>query len=106
MDGEASGFALNIKELADHCVDGSPSPKVMIWCGSVDPAEGLRYADGLYKKGISFELSWTSDKDTSMKTARLRKYKYWADFSTKTITNLINNQTYDLANFDSEASSC
>ena len=106
MDGEASGFALNIKELADHCVDGSPSPEMMIWCGSVDPAEGLRYADGLYKKGVSFELSWTSDKDASMKTARLRKYKYWADFSTKKVTNLINSQTYDLANFDSGASSC
>ncbi len=61
MEGEASGFALNIKELADHCIDGSPSPKIMLWCGCSDPADGLRYADGLYKKGISFELSWTAD---------------------------------------------
>lgn len=62
-NGEASGFALNIKELADHCIDGSPSPKIMLWCGCSDPADGLRYADGLYKKGISFELSWTADKE-------------------------------------------
>ena len=38
MEGEASGFALNIKELAEHCVDGSPSPKIMLWCGCSDPA--------------------------------------------------------------------
>lgn len=106
MEGEASGFALNIKELAEHCVDGSPAPKMMIWCGSVDPAEGLRYADGLYKKGISFELSWTSDRSESVKTAKLRKYRYWADFSIKKVTNLINGQTYDLADFDPEAVTC
>ena len=27
MDGEASGFALNLKELAEHCVDKSLSPE-------------------------------------------------------------------------------
>ncbi|HAJ94465.1 MAG TPA: hypothetical protein DCM41_06180 [Synergistaceae bacterium] len=106
MEGEASGFALNIKELADHCIDGSPSPKIMLWCGCSDPADGLRYADGLYKKGISFELSWTADKNESMKTAGLRKYRYWADFTSKQVTNLLTGQISDLADFDREVLSC
>ncbi len=106
MEGEASGFALNIKELAEHCVDGSPSPKIMLWCGCSDPADGLRYADGLYKKGISFELSWTADKEESKKTAELRKYKFWADFSSKLVTNIITGQIFDLSDFDREALSC
>jgi len=106
MEGEASGFALNIKELADHCTDGSPSPKIMLWCGCSDPADGLRYADGLYKKGISFELSWTADKNESMKTAGLRKYRYWADFTSKQVTNLLTGQISDLADFDREVLSC
>ncbi|HAH69465.1 MAG TPA: hypothetical protein DCL58_06760 [Synergistaceae bacterium] len=106
MEGEASGFALNIKELAEHCVDGSPSPKIMLWCGCSDPAEGLRYADGLYKKGISFELSWTTDKEESMKTAGLRKYKFWADFSSKQVINIMTGQIFDLTDFDREVLSC
>ena len=106
MEGEASGFALNIKELAEHCVDGSPSPKIMLWCGCSDPAEGLRYAEGLYKKGISFELSWTTDKEESMKTAGLRKYKFWADFSSKQVINIMTGQIFDLTDFDREVLSC
>lgn len=102
IEGEASGFALNIKELAEHCIDGSPTPKIMLWCGDSDPAEGLRFADGLYKKEISFELSWATDKNESIKTAELRKYKYWADFSTKKLINLFTEQTSDLADFNKE----
>ena len=106
MDGEASGFALNIKELAEHCTDGSPSPKIMLWCGCSDPAEGLRYADGLYKKGISFELSWTADREGSMKTAGLRKYRFWADLSSKKATDLMTGQVFDLAELDRGVLSC
>lgn len=100
IGGEASGFALNIKELAEHCADGANYPKIMIWCGGVDPAEGLRYADGLCKQGVPFELSWTSDKDESFKTAELRKYRYWADLNAKKITDRTNGRTLDLAELD------
>lgn len=106
MDGEASGFALNLKELAEHCVDKSLSPKLMLWCGSGDPADGLRYADGLCKKGISFELSWNRDRSESIRIAGLRKYRYWVDFPARKVVAVSSGETSDLEAFDSEVLSC
>ncbi len=106
MDGEASGFALNLKELADHCIDGSVSPKLMLWCGSGDPADGLRYADGLCKKRISFELSWNRDRSESIRIAGLRKYRYWIDFQAKKVLVISSGQFTDLTDFDPEVLSC
>lgn len=91
--GEAAGFALNLKELAGHCVDGSPSPKLVLWCGSSDPAEALRYADGLYKKGISFEISWHGERAESMRAAALRGFASWADFAARELVHLPSGET-------------
>lgn len=103
MDGEAAGFALNLKELAENCVDGSPSPGVMLWCGSSEPADALRYADGMYKKGISFELSWHNNKNESIRTARLRGYSYWADFEARKILTLSSGEERNLTSDEAEA---
>lgn len=102
MDGEASGFALNLKELADHCVDRSPQPKLMLWCGSCDSADGLRYADNLCKKGVSFELNWHKDELESMRIARIRRYGYWINYSTKKVVELASGETTELAVFETE----
>ena len=103
MDGEAAGFGLNLKELASSCVDGSPKPQLMLWCGSSDPADALRYADGLYRKGISFELSWHNDREESLRLARLRGYGCWADFSAAKLVLLDTDETRDLCAEELEA---
>lgn len=91
--GEAAGFALNLKELAGHCAIGSPSPKLVLWCGRSDPADALRYADGLCKKGISFELSWHGDRRESMRAASLRGFVNWADFAACELVHLPTGDT-------------
>lgn len=106
MNGEAAGFALNLKELADHCADGSPSPKIMLWCGNCDPADGLRYADGLCKKGVSFEFSWNSDRSESIRIAGLRKYKWWVDFSAKKAVFLQTGEEKNISCTGQEVFSC
>ncbi|MEG1913327.1 MAG: ATP phosphoribosyltransferase regulatory subunit, partial [Cloacibacillus sp.] len=57
IEGQAAGFALNLKELAAHCASPAPKPVMMLWGGSCDCAEALRYADALSKKDVAFELS-------------------------------------------------
>jgi ATP phosphoribosyltransferase regulatory subunit len=103
MDGEAAGFGLNLKELASSCVDGSPKPQLMLWCGGSDPADALRYADGLYKKGISFELSWHNDREESLRIARLRGYRRWADYAAKKLVLLETGETRALTGEELEA---
>ena len=41
-----------------------------------------------------------------MKTAGLRKYKFWADFSSKQVINIMTGQIFDLTDFDREVLSC
>ena len=103
MDGEAAGFGLNLKELASSCVDGSPKPQLMLWCGGSDPADALRYADGLYRKGISFELSWHNDREESLRIAGLRGYGRWADYAAKKLVLLETGETRDLTSEELEA---
>ena len=103
MDGEAAGFGLNLKELASSCVDGSPKPQLMLWCGGSDPADALRYADGLYRKGISFELSWHNDREESLRIAGLRGYVRWADYAAKKLVLLETGETRDLTSEELEA---
>ncbi|MEG1641524.1 MAG: ATP phosphoribosyltransferase regulatory subunit [Synergistaceae bacterium] len=100
IEGEACGFALNLKELADHCNNKDMSPQIMLWGGQSDPADVLRYADGLSKKGISFELSWTKDKKESQRIATLRKHKWWFDFADKKITNIKTGETTNQETFE------
>lgn len=105
IEGEAAGFALSLKELADHCVDGSPSPDMMIWCGD-GAADALLYADGLCKRGISFELSWSSDRDESLCKARLRGYGWWVDFRGGKAVSLTSGETIDIIDFERDVLSC
>ena len=79
IEGQAAGFALNLKELAAHCASPAPAPLMMLWGGSCANAEALRYADALSKKNTAFELSWTKDRKESLSTASLRGYKWWID---------------------------
>jgi ATP phosphoribosyltransferase regulatory subunit len=106
MDGEAAGFALDLKELADCCDGSLPSPQLMVWCGSSEPADCLMYADELRRSGVSFELSWHGDKDESMRIARLRKYKWWIDFAAKKIISLGSGESKNIDSFDMGALSC
>jgi len=106
MDGEAAGFALNLKELADCCDGSLPSPQLMVWCGNSDPSDCLLYADELHRSGVSFELSWHRDKDESMRIAGLRKYKWWIDFADKRIFSLDSGESRNIDSFDMGALSC
>lgn len=100
INGEAAGFALNLKELADNCAGSLPQPKLMLWGGASDIAAVLKYAEILRGKQISFELSWNKNREDSLATAKLRKYNLWADFSQKKIYDLRNDNCSDLDDYD------
>jgi len=106
IKGEAAGFALNLKELANHCTEGPASPKIMLWCGNCDPAEGLRYADGLSRKGVPFEFSWNSDRLESQRVAKIRKYKWWIDLFAKKALSLQTGEAKELSEAEPEVTSC
>lgn len=100
MDGQATGFAFDLKALADNCGGSLPLPKLMLWCGAADSAEALNFAETLRAKGISFELSWNSDREESKTAAKLKKYTVWADFSEKKVYDFENSKEYGFDTFD------
>ncbi len=106
IEGQAAGFALNIKELAEHCAPSAPRPAVMLWSGGCAGAEALRYADALSKKDAAFELSWTSDEGESISTARLRGYRWWVDLGGRRAVKLCDGRSVSLKEFEREALSC
>ncbi|MDO5116251.1 MAG: ATP phosphoribosyltransferase regulatory subunit [Synergistaceae bacterium] len=106
IEGQAAGFALNLKELASHCASPAPTPQLMLWGGGCDCAEVLRYADALSKKERSFELSWAKDMTESLSTARLRGYKWWIDFSGRRALSLPSGRELSLNEFEAEVLSC
>lgn len=102
LDGIAAGFALNLKELADHCMRPDKSGRFMLWGGSADTSELLRYADCLSGRGGSFELSWSADAESSASSARLRGYGWWVDFASKKAADLNTGRQIPLSEFESE----
>lgn len=100
VEGEACGFALNIKDLASHCKEDYIKQDVMLWGGKCDAAELLAYADSLAKKKISFELSWTEDKEESQRIARLRGYRCWLDYGNKKVTELSTGKERNLESLE------
>jgi ATP phosphoribosyltransferase regulatory subunit len=106
VEGEAAGFALNLKELAAHSSGEIASPEIMIWCGNAAPAELLRYADCLEKKGVSFELSWRKDRESSLATASRRGFRYWVNFSDKSVVSVSGGDIEDLKNFERNVLPC
>ena len=106
IEGQAAGFALNLKELAAHCASPAPAPLMMLWGGSCANAEALRYADALSKKNTAFELSWTKDRKESLSTASLRGYKWWIDLGGRRVTLLPGGREISLNEFESEVLSC
>ena len=106
IDGQAAGFALNLKELAAHCATPAPSPLVMLWGGGGDCAQTLRYADALSRKGRAFELSWTPEREASLASAAARGYKWWIDFGGRRVTVLPAGKEMSLSEFEAEVLSC
>lgn len=107
IEGQAAGFALNLKDLAAVCVDGSPSPTIMLWCGSAqNVTESMNYADSLHKKGISFELSWNEDKTESIRIAKTRGYDWWIDCQSKEAIFLKKEEKMKLTEFEGQVFTC
>ena len=106
IEGQAAGFALNLKELAAHCASPAPAPLMMLWGGGCDNSEALRYADALSKKDTAFELSWTKNREESLSTASLRGYKWWIDLGGRKVTLLPRGGEISLNKFESEVLSC
>jgi len=100
LDGEAAGFALNLKELADNCEGSMPQPMLMLWGGASESARVLKFAEQLRNKAVSFELSWNKNRQESLNAASLRKYKLWADFSQEKVYSLEKNEVYDFDKFN------
>lgn len=106
IEGQAAGFALNLKELAAHCASPAPAPLMMLWGGASGNAEALRYADALSRKNTAFELSWTKNREESLSTASLRGYKWWIDLGGRRVTQLPGGREISLNEFESEVLSC
>ena len=106
VDGQAAGFALNLKEVAEHCTPSTPKPAVMLWGGGCSSAEALRYADALSKKNAAFELSWTASEEESLSTAKLRGYLWWVDLGRRRAVRFPNRDEISLKDFEKEALSC
>lgn len=106
IEGQAAGFALNLKELAEHCPAYAPVSAIMLWSGGRAGAEILRYADALSKKGAAFELSWTAVEEESLSTAKLRGYRWWVDLGACRAVCLPDGRSVSLKEFEREALSC
>lgn len=106
IEGQAAGFALNLKELAAHCASPAPAPLMMLWGGGCDNSEALLYADALSKKDTAFELSWTKDREESLSTASLRGYKWWIDLGGRKVALLPRGGEISLNKFESGVLSC
>lgn len=106
IEGQAAGFALNLKELASHCSPPRAAPQLTLWGGGCDCAEVLRYADGLSKKGRAFELSWTEDRGASLASAAQRGAGWWVDLGARRVTGLPSGNENTLSEFEAEVLSC
>lgn len=106
IDGQGAGFAFNLKELAEHSQDKVRSPSIMLWCGCSGHSDVLRYADGLAKKSILFELSWHSKRAESLRIAGVRGYRWWIDYTAKKAVGLDSGAEIGLKEFETEVLSC
>lgn len=103
MEGTAAGFALNLKELADHCVKADKPKRFMIWADGGSAADVLRYADCVSRKGRSFELSWADGAEESLAAAKRRGCGWWIDYASKKAVDLATGRTAALSEFETEA---
>lgn len=106
IEGQGAGFAFNLKELAEHSAENVQAPAIMLWCGEAEASDALRYADGLAKKSVSFEMSWQKEKTESMRVARQRGYRWWIDYSAKKATPLCGGSEIALKEFETEELPC
>lgn len=106
VEGQGAGFALNLKELAEHSMEKAKAPLIMLWCGRSGHSDALRYADGLAKKNLAFELSWHEERSESMRLAERRGYRWWIDYSSKKVIGAGNGEEMDLKKFEAEVLSC
>lgn len=106
VEGQGTGFAFSLKELADHSPERIQAPSIMLWCGNAHPSDALRYADGLAKKNISFELSWQSEKSESVRIAQQRGYRWLVDYAAKSVTSLCGGEEQELRKFETEVLTC
>lgn len=106
IEGQGAGFAFNLKELAEHSQEKVKAPSIMLWCGRSGHADALRYADGLAKKNIAFELSWQDGRAESLRVAAQRGYRWWIDYAAKKVTELGSGVETDLKKFEAEVLSC
>lgn len=106
IEGQGAGFAFNLKELAEHSQEKVKFPSVMLWCGRSGHSDALRYADGLAKKNVSFELSWNDDRAESLRRAARQGYRWWIDYAAKKVVELGSGNETELKKFEAEVLSC
>lgn len=106
VEGQGAGFAFVLKELADHSPQRIQAPDIMLWCGGSDPSDALRYADGLAKKSVTFELSWQADREQSLCTARQRGYRWLIDYAARLALPTAGGEATELRKFELEVLSC
>lgn len=106
IEGQGAGFALNLKELAEHCLEKAKTPSIMLWCGRSGHSDALRYADGLAKKSVAFELGWQEARSESIRLAERRRYRWWIDYSAKKVVELDSGKEMNLKDFEAEVLPC
>lgn len=107
--GQAIGFALDLKSVASISSFGhgnNETPAVMLWPGTLSPANTLKSAWQLASRGCNIEISWTSSKEESIRLTRTRHMEWWADLSLDKITNIISGEKFSLKEWNMGGCKC
>ena len=81
LQGQAMGFGLDLQRIASLSKFRKRTPSIMAWCANLSPDEALRRAENLETEGTPLEMSWCSDRASSLASAENRRCSSWVDLS-------------------------
>lgn len=93
IDGQATGFGLDLQRMAELSCFKSQAPAAMAWFAGLRPGEALERAERLAMAGGRIEMNWSEDRSSSIEQARAKKCSYWIDLSSGSKIELDKNRT-------------
>lgn len=86
--GQAIGFALDLETVASLSdFKETRHSTIMVWPGTLTPAETIEQAEKLISAHLEVEISWSSSGVESIQLARMRGIKWWVDLSQGMVIN-------------------
>lgn len=76
---QAVGFGLNLRDLALACKPEKGRIDALIWSGSLPADRALGYAAALSDRGVTVELSWKLEEQSSRGLASRRGCRWWVN---------------------------